>query len=158
MVNVDVWNAKIKELSSKSAPPLGLIKIMKEVAHQLTNGANSRVKFPGTVLTSSKNIIPQPSKQIPRIIDALASFTSKGHISGPLFDMDTTKLKINPIMAVNKPGGHIRVVGNLKHPNGFSFNEGICEDEKDIWPVEMTNAKDIANMILDSGQGAMLMT
>ena len=156
LVDVDVWNAKVKELSSIATPPLGLITIMKEVAHQLTSGANSRVKFPGTVLTSSKNIIPLPSKQIPRVIDALASFTSKGHISGPLFDMNTMKLKINPIMAVDKPGGHIRVVGNLKHPNGFSFNEGICEDEKAIWPVEMTNAKDIANMIIDAGQGSML--
>ena len=155
-VSVKVWNAKIEELSSQDDPPQGLISIMKDVAQQLINGASSRVNYPGTVLTSSKNIIPQPREQIPRIIDALASFTSKGHMAGPLFDVDAQSLKINPIMAVKKPGGHIRVVGNLKHPSGYSFNEGIAEEEKDIWPVEMTNAKDVASMILDAGQGAWL--
>ena len=48
------------------------------------------------------NFFPDPEAQIPRVIDALASFTSKGHMAGPLFNKDESELKINSIMAVKK--------------------------------------------------------
>ena len=91
--------------------------------------------------------------QIPRVVDALASFTSKGYMEGPLFLKDETLLKINSIMAVNKPVGHVRVVGNLKHPDGLSFNDGISDEEKKLWPVIQATEADFAKRILNAGNG-----
>ena len=82
----------------------------------------------GTALTQTDNWFSDPPQQLPRLMDALASFTKGGHIAGHIFHLDKTKFKVNSIMALNKPGGHIRVVGNLKAPIGQSFNEGISED------------------------------
>ena len=65
-------------------------------------------------------------------------------MAGPLFNKDESELKINSIMAVKKPGGHVRVIGNLKSPEGFSFNDGISEEKKKIWPVCQASAMDFA--------------
>ena len=59
-------------------------------------------------------------------------------------------------MAVSKPGGHIRVAGNLKAPIGQSFNEGISEDKKKDWPVFMTTVPQFAKMVVNAGQGAFI--
>ena len=72
-------------------------------------------------------------------------------MAGPLFGEDESSLKINSIMAVNKPGGHVRVVGNMKHPVGLSFNDGIPEEDKKIWPVFQATAADFAKRILNAG-------
>ena len=155
-VNVDVWNAKINHLLSLDQPPLGLIKVMKEVGTQLTEGASSMIEAPGTTRTHCVNHLPEPSEEIPRVIDALASFVSKGHMAGPLFDVDESMLKINSLMAIKKPGGHVRVVANLKSPKGYSFNDGIPDKCKEVWPVTMTLTKDFAKMLVEAGQGALM--
>ena len=129
---------------------------MLEVGHQLTFGVDSGVEHPGTSCTQSPNFFPDPEAQIPRVIDALASFTSKGHMAGPLFNKDESELKINSIMAVKKPGGHVRVIGNLKSPEGFSFNDGISEEKKKIWPVCQASAMDFAVRILNAGPGSYM--
>ena len=112
---------------------------MKELCVQLINGASSQVEPPGTDLTQTNNWFSDPPRQLPRVVDALASFTKNGHIAGPIFHLDKNDFKVNSIMAVDKPGGHVRVVGNLKAPIGQSFSEGISEDRKEDWPVFMTN-------------------
>ena len=129
---------------------------MNEVLVQLINGASSQVEPPGTSLTQSNNCFPDPPQQLPRVVDALASFTKGGHIAGPIFNFDITKFKVNSIMAVKKPGGHVRVVGNLKAPKGQSFNEGISEDKKKDWPVFMTTVAQFAKMIVNAGRGAFM--
>ena len=55
--------------------------------------------------------------------NALASFTKSGHIAGPISHLDGHNSKVDSIMALNKPGGHTRVVGNLNTPISQSFNE-----------------------------------
>ena len=102
VVNVESWETKINV-------DWGLVKIMKEVLDQLVNGASSQVEPPSTALTQTNNWFSDPPQQLPRVVDALTSFTKGGHIAGPIFHLDKTKFKVNSIMAVNKPGGHIRV-------------------------------------------------
>ena len=118
VVNIDVWNEKINDLQSLTRPPLGLIEIMKKVSEQLALGAFSMVQYPGTIRTHCANFFSEPLLEIPRVVDALASFVAKGHMAGPLFNVDESKLKINSLMAIKKPGGHVRVVFNLKFPKG----------------------------------------
>ena len=156
VVNTDVWKEKIAELKKQEEPNLGLIKIMEEVLQQLLEGASSRVGPPGNIPTKSKNVIPDPETQLPRVMDALASFVKAGHMAGPLFTIDEKAWKINQILAVPKPGGHVRVVGNLSHPPGTSFNDGIPESEKDVWPVSMLTTKQFAHMVCQAGRGAYM--
>ena len=89
-------------------------------------------------------------------MDALASFVKNKHIAGPILHLREKDFKVNSIMAVDKPGGHIRVVGNLKAPPGRSFNEGISEDRKKDWPVFMTTVAQFAKMVVNAGQGAFM--
>ena len=154
VVNVEVWKMKIQELLSKTNVDWGLVRIMQEVLAQLIHGASSHVESPGLTPTRVANWFSDPPRQIPRVVDALASFTKGGHFAGPIFNFDETKFKINSIMAVDKPGGHIRVVGNLSSPKGQSFNDGISEDRKGDWPVFMTTATQFAKMIVHAGRGA----
>ena len=109
VVNIECWEAKIQELLSANNVDWGLVKIMKELHAQLVNGASSQVESPGTDLTNTNNWFSDPPRQLSRVMDALASFTKGGHITGPILHLDKTKFKVNSIMAVNKPGGHIRV-------------------------------------------------
>ena len=107
-------------------------------------GDQRQVEPPGTALTQTDNWFSDPPQQLPRVVDALASFTKRRHIAGPIFHLDGNDFKVNSIMAVDKPGGHIRVVGNLKTPIGQSFNEGISEYKKKDWPVFMTTVAQFA--------------
>ena len=75
-------------------------------------------------------------------------------MAGPIFHLDKSKFKINSIMAIKKPHGHVRVVGNLKSPKGQSFNEGIPEERKQDWPVTMTTVAQFAKMIYSAGRDA----
>ena len=77
-------------------------------------------------------------------MDALASFTKAGHMAGPILDVDSTAYKVNSLMAVKKSGGDVRVVENLKHPPGKSFNEGIQKDKLTDWTVKMLTAAKFA--------------
>ena len=155
-VNIAEWDAKISELKESRDPNHGLIRLMEEVGHHLKHGADSLVTGVGTSLTKSKNQFKDPIKQLPRVADALASFTSGGHMAGPLFGPSRANYKINPIMAINKPGGHIRVVGNFKYPQGRSFNEGIPEEKLKDWPVTMLTAAQFSQMIVRAGRGSFM--
>ena len=155
-INTQAWNTRIEQLLMEDSPPWGLIANMTEVGAQLTSGASSGVEHPGTTCTHSPNFFEDPITQIPKVVDALAAFISKGHMAGPLFDQDVRRLKINSIMAVKKPGGHVRVVGNLKSPEGLSFNDGIPEEKKKLWPVRQSTAKDFAIKILHAGPGSYM--
>ena len=156
VVDVAAWEEKVQELSSLNEVDHGLIKLMKEVKTQLSEGASSHVRAPGTNLTQSSNWLPDPALQIPKVVDALASFVKAGHMAGPIFHLDRAKFKVNSIMAVIKPGGHVRVVGNLKSPKGQSFNEGIAEERKQDWPVSMTTVSQFAKMVFDAGPDAYI--
>ena len=67
-----------------------------------------------------------------------------------------SQYKINPILAVKKPGGHVRVVSNLKSPKGQSFNECIPADRLEDWPVSMLTARNFAHMIVKAGRNALM--
>ena len=127
-VNTQVWYARISDLLNEPKPNLGLINLMKDVSTQLKDGVDSHVSTPGTALTHCSNQLMDPDKVLPQVADALATFTARGHIAGPLFNIDHKQYEINPIMAIHKPGGHVRVVGNLSCPDTLSFNDGISEE------------------------------
>ena len=73
-----------------------------------------------------------------------------------MFNRDCAQYKINPILAVKKPGGYIRVVSNLKAQQGQSFNEGIPEDRLADWPVSMLTASKFAHMIVKAGHNELM--
>ena len=156
VVDVKVWNGKIAELTAKEEVDWGLLKILEDIRVQLTEGASSGVVAPGNTLTRGPNWLPDPSEQLPRVVDALASFTKAGHIAGPLFNLDKLQYKVNPIMAIKKPGGHVRVVVNLKFPPGRSFNDGIPVERLDDWVVTMTTAAGFAKKIIHAGRYSFL--
>ena len=159
VVNITTWNKRISELLDSEEVNMGLVNLMREVGEQLTHGADSHVGSPGTSLTHGENwVSPGANSEdtTARIADALASFTTAGHMAGPLFKEDVSKYKINPILAIKKPGGHVRVVGNLKSPKGNSFNEGIPEPKLSEWPVNMLTARKFAQMIVKAGRGALM--
>ena len=154
VVNVPVWDKKIDELCSKEVVNWGLVQILREIRTQLTEGASSGVGNPGDSLTQGHNWLPDPGRQIPRVVDALASFTKVGHVAGPLFNTDRLQYKVNPIMAIKKPGDHVRIVANLKHPPGRSFNDGIPVERLDDWVVTMTAAPGFAKKIVYAGRNS----
>ena len=155
-VNTQVWDARISVLLNEPKPNLGLINLMKEVSTQLKVGVDSHVSSPGTALTHCSNQLRDPDKVLPRVADALATFTAAGHIAGPLFNIDHKLYKINPIMATQKPGGHVRVVGDLSCPDTLSFNDGISEEWLKDWPVQMTTAPKFAKMLVHAGRNALM--
>ena len=156
VVNVPVWDKKINELCNEEVVNWGLVRILKEVRTQLTEGASSGVGPPGDSLTQGHNWLPDPSKQIPRVVDALASLTREGHVAGPLFNVNKQDFKVNPIMAIKKPGDHVRVVANLKYPPGRSFNDGIQVERLDDWVVTMTTSQDFAKKIIYAGRNSLM--
>ena len=156
VVNVEVWYQKIEQLLVGAEAPHGLIRIMQDIAQQLSHGASSHVGSPGSDLTQGHNVLHNPSEELPRVVDALASFTRNGHMAGPLFNLPRSQFKTNPLMAVTKPGGHVRVVSNLKSPPGQSFNEGINSDRLKDWPVTQLTAAQFGKKIFAAGQHAYM--
>ena len=156
VVNIEAWDAKISQLLEPEEVDQGLINLMKDIRSQLSNGASSHVGDPGTNLTQGINWFPDPPMQLPRVADALAYFAIAGHVAGPLFNLDKSQFKVNPLMAVKKPGDHVRVVGNLKSPPGQSFNDGIPEERLLDWPVTMLTAPKFAKMIINAGRNAFM--
>ena len=156
VVNVQVWKDKITELLNIDDINQGLVDIMTDISNQLSHGANSYVESPGTDLTHGSNMLHENSEQIPRVVDTLATFVKARHIAGPLHDEDSAAFKVNPLMAMHKPGGDIRVVGNLKYPSGSSFNDGINEDRLRDWPVKMLTAAKFAKMVVLAGRNAFM--
>ena len=156
VVNVEVWYQKIEQLLAGAEAPHGLIRIMQDIAQQLSHGASSHVGSPGSDLTQGHNVLHNPSEELPRVVDALASFTRNGHMAGPLFNLPRSQFKTNPLMAVTKPGGHVRVVSNLKSPPGQSFNEGINSERLKDWPVTQLTAAQFGKKIFAAGQHAYM--
>ena len=155
-VRIKVWEDKIAELLNAEEVNEGLVKLMEEILDQLTEGASSHVNSPGTNLTQSTNWLSDPVSQLPRVADALASFTAAGHMAGPLLHQDRTQVKINGLMAVPKPGDHVRVVGNLKCPPGQAFNDGISDERLQDWKVSMLTAPKFAKKIVNCGREAFM--
>ena len=60
--------------------------------------------------------------------------------------------KINSFMAIPKPSGHRRQVGNLSAPEGNSFNDGIPEAVMSSWNVTQTTAKQFSHKIEKAGR------
>ena len=85
-MNLDYWRAKIVHMTQTGSFPAE-IDIMESVLHQLSNGADSQVKYPGTVPTKCPNVFLNPEVNLPRIADALASEIMAEHMAGPIFLM-----------------------------------------------------------------------
>ena len=101
VVNTKVWEERIQELCSASNVDWGLVKIMEELHAQLVNGASSQVEPPSIELTKTDNWFSDPPRQLPKVVDALASFTKNKHIAGPIFHLEENDFKVNSIMAVD---------------------------------------------------------
>ena len=69
----------------------GLVKLMKDVRQQLSQGADSHVGSPGTSLTQGHNWVSEEARAdnaSAKIADTLASFTKAWHVAGPVFHRD----------------------------------------------------------------------
>ena len=151
VVDNTAWDKRISELLDSQEVNHGLVRLMQEISIQLSQGVDSHVTNPGCTLTHGQNWFSRGSpaeNATVKVIDALASFTRAGHVvvAGPLFNEDHSEYKINPIMAIKKPGGHVRVVGNLKWPPSQSFNDGIPEEKLSDWPVSMMTASKFSKL------------
>jgi hypothetical protein len=54
-VNIPAWDKRISELLDSEQVNEGLVRMMKEVRQQLSQGADSHVGSPGTSLTQGHN-------------------------------------------------------------------------------------------------------
>ena len=78
VVNIPAWDKRISELLDSEQVNEGLVRMMKEVRQQLSQGADSHVGSPGTSLTQGHNWISEEARAedaTAKIADALASFT-----------------------------------------------------------------------------------
>jgi len=62
VVNIPAWDAKITELLGSEQVNKGLVDLMMEVRHQLSEGADSHVSSPGTTLTQGTNWISEEAR------------------------------------------------------------------------------------------------
>ena len=154
-VKTDVWSNKVADHRQRS-PIGGEIDLLQLVLRQLEEGVDSCVSEPGNSVTITRNLFPTPSIDIPRIADSLATEVKAGHMAGPFAQNSIPDAKINGIIAVEKPDGSRRQVGNLSAPKGKSFNDGIDEGSLKEWRVVQTTAATFASMVARSGPGAWL--
>ena len=80
-------------------------------------------------------------------------FYKNGHIAGPISHLDGHNPKVDSIMALDRPGGHTRVVGNLNTPIGQSLNEGIS---KERLACSHDQCDSICRMVVNARQGAFM--
>ena len=153
--HVDVGEWKKERFSLKNSNKTGFI-IMTDVLRDLETGVDSEVRPPGNMATISKNFFPQPSIDLPRIADALATEVKKGNMAGPLPKGFVKNAKINSLMSIKKPDGSRRQVGNLSSPVGSSFNDGISAETLRKWKVYQTTSKQFSQMVARAGRGAVL--
>lgn len=152
-VNTEYWSQE-RDRVAGSENSSAAVAILDAVLDQLTNGVNSGVDFPGNQITISPNYFSEPLIDLPRIADAIAGEIKDGHLAGPL--PMQADVKINSWMAIPKPNGHRRQVGNLSSPDGCSFNDGIPTSFLSQWPVTQTTAKAFSFMLAQAGQGAIM--
>ena len=151
-VKVKVWEEKMQSFPKTSRN----YELLQEVAEELRHGMDSGVVYPGTKVTRTGNFFPTPHIDIPRMADALCTEVKKGHMAGPFEEGTIPNAKINGLVAVEKPDGSRRQVGNLSKPKGSSFNDGIPEHTMKEWPVDQTTSKQFAEMISRAGRRAVL--
>ena len=152
-VKIEEWEKETRRFYELN---LDGLQFMEDVLKQLTYGVDSGVRAPGDRPTFSRNYFPEPSIDIPRICDSLATEIKQQHMAGPLTRDSVPEAKINSLISVKKPCGSRRQVGNLSAPEGESFNDGISEATLSNWKVYQTTSKQVAEMILRSGVGSLL--
>ena len=82
--------------------------------------------------------------------DALATEVKGGNMAEPMNPDGFPHTKINAFMAIPKPSGHRRQVGNLSAP------EGIPESVLKTWRVTQTTAKQFSHKITRAGRNAVM--
>ena len=131
------------------------IPLLSAVLTQLEQGADSGVEPPGTDVTKCTNFFPDPQDCL-KMADALATEIKAGNMAGPLNSKDFPTTKVNSFMAVPKPYGHRRQVGNMSAPEGNSFNDGISTETLNAWGVVQTTAKQFAYKITRAGRNSTM--
>ena len=154
-VNIKYWELEMNRLANISASKPAA-RIMGLVLDQLKYGTDSKVGHPGNQRTHTPNYFSEPSIDLPRIADSLASEIKAGHMAGPLKPSDHADVKINGLMAVPKPSGDRRQIGNLSSPRGQSFNDGVPEEALLEWPVHQTSARAFSNMVANAGWNSIM--
>ena len=153
-VNTVKWENEIQNIQSTAAGHAA-VPLLKAVLLQLQAGADSGVVFPGTTVTKTGNFFTEPEDCI-KMADALASEVKAGNLAGPLDPSLFPNVKINSFMAIPKPSGDRRQVGNLSSPAGLSFNDGISEEVLACWSVTQTTAKQFSLKLTMAGWGAAM--
>ena len=153
-INTAVWASKMNEIKGSphghAAAPL-----LQAVLHQLLEGADSGVTDPGSKVTHSRNFFKDP-EDCKKMADALATEVKVGNMAGPLDPELFPHVKINAFMAIPKPNGDRRQVGNLSSPEEFSFNDGIPPEVLAIWSVTQTTAKQFSHKITAAGWSSIM--
>ena len=150
-VNTKMWRFYTKERTGKPGEDL-----MKIVLKNLIEGRDSGVGYPGNIPTMSKNSFDNPSIDIPRIADSLATEIKAKTMAGPFPLGFVENSKVNGFLSIVKPGGARRQVGNLASPAGSSFNEGISEESMKEWRVFQLTSKDFSHKVVRAGKGAII--
>jgi len=154
-VNIKHWESETERLANTpGSEPASAI--MSLVLDQLKFGTDSKVKHPGNQITFTPNYFAEPGIDLPRIADSLASEIKAEHMAGPLRKTDHPNVKINGLMAVPKPSGDRRQIGNLSSPHGQSFNDGIPEEALLEWPVHQTSARAFSDMVAKAGWNSIM--
>jgi hypothetical protein len=153
-VSITEWASKMAEIESKTMGHAA-IPLLKSVLEQLKNGANSGVGPPGTSITKCKNFFTEPD-DCKKMADALATEVKGGNLAGPMDPNEHPQTKINAFLAIPKPLGHRRQVGNLSSPEGRAFNDGIPAAVLRTWPVTQTTAKQFSFKITRAGRSAVM--
>ena len=153
-VDTIVWASKIAGVES-STRGHAAVPLLNSVLDQLKNGANSGVGPPGTAITKCENFFSHPDDCM-KMADALATEVKNGNLAGPMNPVKYPQTKINAFMAIPKPLGHRRQVGNLSSPEGMSFNDGIPESVLKSWKVTQTTARQFSFKITRAGRNAVM--
>ena len=114
-IYTDVNVEKFTKLAEEA--PVPLRSRLMEVANKLKFGSETLVEGIGREPTFSTNA-PSAIDAGARTSDALASQIKKKAIAGPFKDQPFKKIKINGLMATERPDGDIRPVLNLSAPKG----------------------------------------
>ena len=154
-VNKEYWKSETERMQSTPGCEQAAA-IMRLVLEQLNWGTDSKVGPPGNQVTHTTIYFSEPAIDLPRIADSLASEIKSKHMAGPLMKKDCPGVKINGLMAMPKPSGDRRQVGNLSSPHGQSFNDGIPEAALLEWPVFQTSAHAFSDMVARAGWNSIM--
>ena len=153
-INSTEWATKMAGIESQTMGHAA-VPLLRSVLDQIQCGANSGVGPPGTSITKCKNFFTEPDDCM-KMADALATQVKGGNLAGPMDPKEHPLTKINAFMAIPKPLGHRRQVGNLSSPAGNAFNDGIPAAVLRTWPVTQTTAKQFSIKITRAGWRAVM--